>query len=934
MNLEKECIIIFDEKEEIPLQIEIEDVKSKQYLGQPLTSDKVGLSMCISGYQQNQLQKKIDELKEIARIAKQKDGDLQQTQMIQNLPYILFGPKQLQTNSGQYEFRKQFCNQAKVQKVQSDQKSNVSILIYQGETYQSLCQQISQYNKDVTKLTPIVLINGKTAFKKLLRSNENLFKNLYQFSYLPFHQKFETSNYHSLYFQIVDDKTKKIVYYFVFSRELNKLELIKWIYQGILRFIQPKFAVIAPSNVTYLQSLNILQLFKILEEDEKYFGVQSLNKIYYKGSFSDNLLEDLSDIALNLDCMFKLKQFHDPLSCIYMWERIEEFIGDYISRLTNEYSLNMWAVGYSAILPKLMLEVANKELKIITQQISMQQFNQNQFETVFNQFCEFKQNVNYQFKKCRFRSCRNLLQWFISKVIFLYNYFAISICFFFSFQCPYHVFYNFMGESVGYTAISILLPLLYAINVLLFILLTQLYHFQDKIIDKNQNKEIAIMGQKDDQKECFNFQAIAESQNIDVLYYQQLDQRYQIKVEIQEDDYLRDVSHSMKGDLLKKEIYLGYKFPQLKYISDYINILIEIQNYLDFTVSIFIIVNLILIYTEQVNNAQTEVEMILIASAFNIIILFRFFTQGSGIFRLMYKFSLLSYFWHFFQLPKRSSPAIQRIDQKKQLGTQVFLNFVLFYAFISIESYYNYSGYILIAIFAFLSIVYLIMGLFNCISYLCYNTSIPKNLAEIMEVKLFNSLKLEDDSQNTLIGKARKLIGENVKNDNNKFQDDLKLTQLMNNHDFRNLTNTIKIQIKEDLQKQNLKMEDIQLITAQVELAINKYYQNANNQQQDQKKENELNQNIIQNQQKQSQQQQKIQNINSELKGDDQKLSNKSSQVNYLLQSNNNLPSLLNQNNKIGSQINQNAGSQLKQNFGSQVKQNDFGGQIIRQNQK
>ncbi|CAK61295.1 unnamed protein product (macronuclear) [Paramecium tetraurelia] len=904
MNLDKDCIIILDEKEEIPLQVEIQDLNTKQYLCQPLTTDKVDLTMYISRYQQNQLQKRIDELTKIIEIANQKNGELDQTQMIQNLPDIIFGPKQLQTNSGQYEFRKKFCKENEEQKQQSNQKSNVSILIYQGETYKSLCQQIYQYNKDSTKITPIVLINGKTAFKKLMRSDENLFLNFYQFKYLPFQQKFETSNHHSLYFQIEDDNTKKTVYYFVFPQELNKLDLIKFIYQGILRFIQPKFAAIAPSNVTYLQNINVLQLFKILEEDNKYFGVQSLKKIGYKGSFQDNFLGDFTDISLNLDCMFRLKQFHDPLSCIYMWERIENFIEDYVNRITKEYSLNMWAVGYNAILPKLMLEVANQELKIIPKQISVQQFNQNQFETVFNQFCELKQNINYQLKKCRFGSCRNLFQWFISKVIFLQSYFAISICFFFSFQCPYQVVYNYLGDSVGYTAITIFLPFFYAINVLLFLLLTQLYHLQDKIIEKNQNKEIALIGKKDEEQQSFDFQAVVQSQNIDFMYYKKQKERYQIKVELQEDEYCKDVSYSMKDDLLKNEIFLVYQFPQLKYISSCVNIIIEIQNYLDFAVVLFILANLILIHGEQALNEQSLQELILIASAI-FVILFHFITQGSGIFRLIFKFSLLSYFWHFLKLPKSNSPAIQRTDQKKQLGSQLFLNFVLFYAFISIESYYNYSGYILIGIFAYLSIVYLLTGLFKCISNCFYNASIPKDLSEIIEVKQFNSLKFQADNQNTLIGKTRQLIGEKVKNDN-KHQEELRITQfLKNNADIMNLANTIKIKVQEDLQSQNLKMNDIQLVTTQIELAIKKYC-NQNNQQQVQPKQNEIIQNIIQNQQMQSQQLQKVSNINSELKGDNSKFSNQSSQVNQFLQSNKNMTSILNENNKLNSQINQN----------------------------
>lgn len=43
------------------------------------------------------------------------------------------------------------------------------------------------------------------------------------------------------------------------------------------------------------------------------------------------------------------------------------------------------------------------------------------------------------------------------------------------------------------------------------------------------------------------------------------------------------------------------------------------------------------------------------------------------------------------------------------------LNFILFYTFIAIESYYNYSGYILIGVFGYLALVYLIIGFFTFI---------------------------------------------------------------------------------------------------------------------------------------------------------------------------------------------------------------------------
>ncbi|CAD8198778.1 unnamed protein product [Paramecium pentaurelia] len=916
MSLEKTCIIIFDEKEEIPLQIEIDDTNTKQYLIQPLTIDKVDLTRIISKHQQIQLQKKIDLMKKLLELNEQKlEQTMKITQNIGNfLPDFVFGPKQLQINEGQYEFYKNFCNEKKElqekyiskKQINSDnQGSNVSILIYSGESYQDLTKQINYYNKVDIKINPIILINGKTAFKQLMKSKQELFLDFYQNQYHAFHQKFMTSNYHSLYFQIEGQNG----YYFVFPQELNKLDLIKWIYQGILKFIQPKFAEIKSSNQTYLDNLNILQLFEILENEDMYFGIQCLKKIIYDGSLQYNFLGDFTDIALNLDNMYKIKQFHDPLSCIYKWEKIENFVDNYINRLMKEQFSNTWVVGYNSILPKLMFEDSNKELKIITKYISEQQFKQNQFETVFNQFCEINQNINHQLRKCRFSLSGNVFQWFISKVLFLNNYFAISVCFFFSFQCPYQVIYNFFGQSVGYTAIAVLLPIMYAVNVILFLLLTQLYHFKDKIIQKNQNQEIAIMGQKNNNQQCFDFKISVDSENVDVLYTQNQAQRYQINVEVQEDEYFKNATYSMNKELLtQSELYFLYQFPQLKYISFYVNILIEIQNYLDFGIFVFIFINIIFIHGEILLNQQTEFQIILIILAF-LVLLYHLIMRRLGIFQSIFKFSLLSYFWQFLQLPKHSNSVIQKINQKKKLGTQLSINFILFYTFISIESYYNYSGYILIGILGYLSSIYLILGFFSIISKCCFTCNIPPK-GETFEAILECELKFENDIQNTLIDKTRNLVARTNKVKNTK-QDQMQFTQFIKNHtDITNLTDTIKIKIQENLHSQNLNKDDIDLISNKINEAVKKYFEEFGQQGQ-----GITNQQQNQNKNQKNKKKQSTSNTNSKFKMVESVHSNQTSSVEQFLHSNQNIGALIKQNENSGSQFNQNDynGSQLRQ---------------------
>ncbi|CAD8100245.1 unnamed protein product [Paramecium primaurelia] len=828
MSIEKDCLIIFDEKEEIPFQIEIEDQKNKQYLTYPLSLDKFDLIRFISKTQKYQLIKKIEYMKKYIEIVEQ---PLQFTQKInQNLenylPDVMFGPKSLQPNAGQYGFLKEYQTQVLQQsqaQISFEQNttnipgSNVAILIYKGETYESLTHEIQKYSNEQTKIKPIILINGKSAFKKLMRSNEELFLSFYQTKYVPFQQKFMTSNHHTIYFQIKNE----IGYFFVFCRQLEQLDLIKWIYQGILKLIQPKFVVIASSNEVFLENINILQLFTILENNQ-YFGISCLKKIKYNGRFWNSQQGDFADIALKLDSMFKIKQFHNPLSCIYEWSRIEPIINDYIRKLESEYFTNSWALGYNSILPRIMIEYSGKELKIITNYIIEQQFSENQFEIVFNQFCEYQQNINNQLRKCRFHLFKNILQWFISKIQVIYNYFGISICFFFSFQCPYQLIYNLFEESIGYTALAVILPIFYTINVLLFLLLTQLYHFNDKIIEKGYDQEIAMMAQKNDKQE-FLFQTSVSSQNIDVLFTKEYDKQNEINFEVQEDEYIKNTSYSMGNELLQEnELYFLYKFPQLKYISVYINYLIDTQNYLDFGVTAFIIANLIIIHGKILITEQSTYEIILLIFVIFVLI-FQLTTKKLGIVWIFVKLSMITYFWQFLQVPKQVTSAQQRSIEKRKLGTQLMLNFILFYTFIAIESYYNYSGYILIGVFGYLALVYIIIGIFTFIQYIFYNSSIPQE-KKIWEGEKFVenytlNHKLHQDANHILVENTRKLVADTTQG--KKAQQLMLQTQLMNDQGYINLTNTIRIQIKEELEKHyNVTQFDLNQIKKLAETAI------------------------------------------------------------------------------------------------------------------
>ncbi|CAD8116715.1 unnamed protein product [Paramecium sonneborni] len=842
MSLEQNCIIIFDDKEEIPFQREIYDQESNQYITFPLSYEKVGLVSLISKNRQYQLKKQISQMKKVLEFVNKGENLLQQTLKIDTtlkmedyLPDVVFGPKSLQTNKGEAGFQK-ICYLGDQQNMASPQSlnqendkpgSNISIIIYKGETFENLQKQMDQYRKENTKIKPIVLINGKSLFKKLMRSDEELFVNFYKLNFLPFHKKFFTSNHHSLYFQIKD----QIGYYFVFSREFDKLDLIKWIYQGILRFIQPKFAVIASSNEKFDQQINILQLFAILEnENNKYFGIQCLKTINYEGSFLYNFKGDFADIALKIDSMFKIKQFHDPLSCIYKWSVIEDEIETYINTLSREYCSNAWALGYNAILPKLMKENHNLELNILTRKISEQQFSKNQFEIVFNQFCEFKQNVNYQLRKCRFGKFKNVLQWFISKVQVLHNYFGISICFFFSFQCPYSILYNLLENSVGYTALAIIIPVFYAINVLLFLLLVQLYHFNDKIIEKDQTQKVSIMANKSSQN--LEFHTKGQSEKVDILLSQDKTEQNQIICEVQEDDYFKDSTYILDNRLLElQQFFFIYRFPYLKYISHNIAFLIDFQNFLDLGVVISILSNLIVVHGWILINERTLKEGILFIMVI-VVIIFHFLNKGIGTCKMIFQFSMLTYFWQFLQLPKKITSSAQRSEQKRKLGSQLFLNFLLLYSFIAIESYYNYSGYILIGVFGYLSVIYFIIGSFQYIQKNCYHTTLPQQYqlliweAQIEEADLRLDVYDNQDPKDILVKNLRKLVAETNEGKQHQ-QQQLQQTQYLYE---KKLTDTIKFQLKKN--NQNMNELDMKKIDQMIEEQIHKYIDDQNKQEQ------------------------------------------------------------------------------------------------------
>ncbi|CAD8188941.1 unnamed protein product [Paramecium octaurelia] len=920
-----DCIIIFDENDDIPFQIELEDQKSKQHHVFPLSLDKFGILEFISQTQQLQFLKKIEYMKKYIDFVRQ---PLIETQKISNLedclPDQIFGPKSLQPNAGSYGFQKGFRTQNKSQNQEQRTSlpgSNVAILIYQNEDFQSLTQQMQVYSKPETKIKPIIIINGKSAFKKLMLSNEQVFLNFYQTKYIPFHQKFKSSTNHCIYFQITDQNG----YYFVFANELSKLDLIRWIYQGILKLIQPKFVTIASSNEVFSQDINILQLFEILAKETKYFGIQCLKKLSYKGRFWNNQQGNFADIAFKIDSMFKIKQFHNPLSCIYQWERIQPIVDDYIRKVANEYIDNSWALGYNSILPRLMNEHSGKELKVITQCIVEQKFKINQFETVFNQFCQYKKNINDQLRKCRFHLFRNVFQWVFSKIQVFHNYFAISICFFFSFQCPYQLIYNLLEKSVGYTALAVALPILYSINIVLFLLLTQLYHFNDKIIEKGYSQEIALMAQKNEKQE-FKFKSLASS-NIDILFIQESNEQSKFDIEVQEDEYIQMETKEIENKYRdNNELFFLYKFPQLKYISLYVGYILETQNYLDFGVVVFIYANLILVHGKNFINEESEFEIALWAMVL-ITFLYQLITKRLGIVWLFVRFSMISYFWQFFQLPKKATSAKQRINEKRKLGSQLLLNFILFYVFIAIESYYNYCGYILIGLFGYLAIVDIIIGFFQFTQFLCYSSSIPKEKNQIWEGNLIDGIsqilnnKIHLEANNQLFEMTRKLVAETT--EGKKQQQLMMQTQLMNDKDYINLTNTIKLQLKDELSKKyNINQIDLNQISKLTDQVITRQIQLHLKEQQNQLKQTqEINQQKVQqnqNDQLQQQQQQQLQSYQN-------------SQVNYNL-----LNSVKKSDIKNGVTVNQivsdiNKGSLLESNphIGSLLESNkNIGGQF------
>ncbi|CAD8070544.1 unnamed protein product [Paramecium sonneborni] len=740
MQIESHFLVHLNEDEEIPLTMVVNEKETKQQLLYPFSTEFTQLINYISDRKKKQLQDEIN--KRLACLDFIDKYELQNTQTLDQvqgfdfrgiksqkteflndyLPDFIYGGQSLMKDKTDFNFKKYIENEILTNKTtrinvgqqgQENIKYNVAILIYQGEPLNELNESISHFKNE--KIIPIIIITSRRHFKQLF---QEINKEIYTNFYLPIY-KVQTLSQNYAYF--LEEKKNNLndlpSFFFAFFAEIDRIQLIRWIYLGILNFIDPEHVVISNSNLKFNQSLMVLfQLFEKL----KIFGISWNNKIIQKNKY--NLLCQYTQIPQNIitsHSIFKIKQFHDPLQCIYKWSLIDSHVSQYYSLLKRTLKTNLDGLGLNSILPKFMLGQQDQlELLFINQQITNSKSTLSEYALI-DHFIEIRQNINNQMKNNEiisndwiiYTSC--ILQNIFNKFQLIQSYFGISVCFFFSFHSSYQLLYNITDVSLGYTALAIIVPLFYSLNVLLYTLISNLYHSKEKIQSKNKNNTIYYrMNYINQGKIKINVCDKYKTENLKIQEIISPEKSLiNFQIEAEQDDLIFDLQHKMPENQEKnQEIFFMALIPQYQKIDLVFNIFIKNQKILDFAVFLFTVINLFISYGENLWNVSIVYQTVIIIFAI-IFIFIECLLKKLSLLSYTYNFTLLTYLWQIQNIYSKKYSAEVQLMKKKQLAEQLLINALIFYCFIAVESYFNYSGYVFVGILGYQLFVSIISGL-------------------------------------------------------------------------------------------------------------------------------------------------------------------------------------------------------------------------------
>ncbi|CAD8170134.1 unnamed protein product [Paramecium octaurelia] len=729
------------ENDRISLMILDEDQKSKFLYFSPFSDEKTSFVKHISDTKKEQLKEEIKMLESSFLFMQETAKDKSISKMIQlqkkfNAQYFnltmngrtiqkvlinqqYMALKKLQAKQKQENKNAQQKEEnSKHQNIQNNQpndeeiyKSNVAILIYQGESRDDLDDAISYFNKH--QLVPIILINSKQLFQQLF--NKTYIYKAYKKQF----NKYSSSKEHSFFLEETFEN-KAIAYYFALFKQPDTLQLIRWIYVGILSFIDPEYVVILKSNFKF--DFPVTNFFSLFCKEQAIFGIQWYEKLQIEDENLNHLSYylDIPQSIIDYHSIFKIKQFHNPLQCIYKWSLISNLIPEYYSLLQESQQKNFGALELNSILPKLMLAQPQQlDLLILREPIIIQRLNKFSEIKLIEQFIETRQNIqdqmqNHQLITSDWKIQFNILcQNIFCKFQYIQGYFAISVCFFFAFYSPYQLIYNLLEQSSFYAVLALPIPLCYSFNVFVYILISIIYNSQDKIQIRNKAQRISYNLRYD------------KSHSIELeSFHEKVDIHCQETFQLEKDNVYFEFEYEEKGDTileleLEKPIFMKDKnhecqleapLPYLFEVNKLFIGLIGFQKILDFAVFLFTFFNLILSYGKQLWEYSVIYQSIILF--FVIFVIFIEWVQKRGnLLIYTFNFSFLTYFWQIQNYnSKKYLPQIQ-VGRKKQLAQLLLTNSIALYFFIAIESYYNYSGYIFLGILGYLFIISTLSGI-------------------------------------------------------------------------------------------------------------------------------------------------------------------------------------------------------------------------------
>ncbi|CAD8188994.1 unnamed protein product [Paramecium pentaurelia] len=782
-------LIEFQEEEEIPLKVLVEEQESKFQLAQPLSYEITTLVNHISVQQQRKLQEEIkmwsnfstilnktQNIKEFNKIRESIKFEIS-TEFVNELKIELHFSKKNETKYYSFEtFIKKIWRSinSEVQNIEEKKKnikSNVAILIYQGEQLENLIYTINYFLDQ--QIVPIVIITSRKHIKQFFKQKYN--EKIYNKAYVQLYKHYSLSENHAFLFE-EQISEQNIAYYFAFFRELDQIQLIKWIYLGILTFIDPEFVVITQSNLEFI--CQISDYFPLISEKNKIFGIQ-----WFDYQIQDQKLKNLSyylqfpQSIINSHSIFKVKQFHNPFQCIYKWSLINNYISNYYELLKNTQENTIGVLELNSVLPKLMFESEQLELLILKKYISISKIILNSENTLVNYFINIRQKIHNQmrnheiitnnFKIYIFSTFQNIF----NKFQFIQGYFSISICIFFSFQSPYQLIFYITEESSAYIAIAMIIPLFYLFNLLIFTLFSNLYHFEDMMEFQNQFNILSYILKQNEHGEVQGMSGF-DSQNVELSENVSLQNGLiKLQIEVQQENQILDFEQILSKSQ-NQEIILQARIKEKLTVNGQFMILISIQKILDFTVFLFTFSNLVILYGKSFWDSSVIYQSCIFFLVI-FIILIEFFQKGFNLFTYTYNFSFLAYFWQIQNVNnKQFSPQVQ-LTKKKQLAELLLSNAIVSYCFIAVESYFNYSGYIFLGILGYLSLISVISGILQIIFYKTpqFENYTKTNVEDNSEKQQQYEISLKQQDRIKLIREAKKFVNYLIKEINQKNQE-------------------------------------------------------------------------------------------------------------------------------------------------------------------